>query len=418
MFHEHERARAATVDLTDAVAPAPQWSAGRARSRRAALELAAITALAWVAVVVLNDPSREAWTQNDHRWLVPVLVLLAVAGNRVRARLGRSRGERTVVFDATGAALIGAVLLLPPLWFPVVALASAWRPDRRRLTLNTAIRVTAMSVAMLAYELATFMLDEAGLLVDTVRVAGLLAAGAAYLATEAVVHRRHLDEGDGLGDEIPGLGAELVRRDSPGVALGLLVVALLAVSPVTAVLLVPLAWLVVQMLRAQEQLLLAGTDYKTGLLTYESFRRCAAAEIARARRQARPLVAVMVDLDGMKSVNTLHGHLTGEIVLASIGAVLRGAMRAEDVVARFGGDEFCLLLPDTDLEGALVLVERLRVVVATTALTPGDEPLYRTASFGLTGLRIVDDVDSLLGRADSALSRAKEAGKDRLAYEL
>lgn len=418
MFHEHERARAATVDLADAVAPTPQWSAGRARSRRAALELAAITALAWVAVVVLYDRSREAWTQHDHRWLVPALVLLAVAGNRVRAHLGRSRGERTVVFDATGAALIGAVLLLPPLWFPVVALASAWRPDRRRLTLNTAVRVTAMSVAMLAYELATLMLDEAGLLVDTVRVAGLLAAGAAYLATEAVVHRRHLDEGDGLGDEIPGLGAELVRRDSPAVALGLLAVALLAVSPVTAVLLVPLAWLIVQMLRAQEQLLLAGTDYKTGLLTYESFRRCAAAEIARARRQARPLVAVMVDLDGMKSVNTLHGHLTGEIVLASIGAVLRGAMRAEDVVARFGGDEFCLLLPDTDLEGALVLVERLRVVVATTALTPGDEPLYRTASFGLTGLRIVDDVDSLLGRADSALSRAKEAGKDRLAYEL
>ena len=89
MFHEHERARAATVELTDAEAPVPSWGAGRARSRRAALELAAITALAWVAVVVLYDPSREAWTQHDHRWLVPALVLVALAGNRVRARLGR-----------------------------------------------------------------------------------------------------------------------------------------------------------------------------------------------------------------------------------------------------------------------------------------------------------------------------------------
>ncbi len=418
MFHEHERVRTATVGLVDEEVPTSVWGTGRARSRRAALELAAITALAWVAGVVLYDPSHEAWTQHDHRWLVPVLVLLAVAGNRVRARLGRSRGERTVVFDATGAALIGAALLLPPLWFPVVALASAWRADRRRLTLNTAVRVTAMSVATLAYELVTLALDDVGLAVDTVRVVGLLAAGAAYLATEAVVHLRHLDEGDGLGDEIDGLGAELVRRDSPGVALGLLVVALLAVSPVTALLLFPLAWLVVHALRAQEQLLLSGNDHKTGLLTYESFRRSAASEIARARRHARPLVAVMLDLDGMKSVNTQHGHLTGEVVLASIGAVLRGAMRTEDVVARFGGDEFCLLLPDTDLEGALVFVERLRVAVATTALTPGDEPLYRTASFGLTGLRIVDDVDSLLRRADSALRRAKEAGKDRLAYEL
>ena len=418
MFHEHEATKAATVEVVDDPVAGQRWGRGRARTRRAALEMAAITAAAWVAAVVLFDPSREAWSQHDHRWLVPALLLLAVAGNRVRARLGRSRGERTVVFDATGAALIGTALLLPPLWFPVVAMASAWRPDRRRLALNTAVRTTAMSVAMLCYELVTLLLHDGGLGTDAVRVAGLLAAGAAYLATEAVVHVRHLDEGDGLGDEIDGLGAELFRRDSPGVALGLLVFALLAVSPVTTLLVLPLAWLVVWSLRAQEALLLAGTDPKTGLLTLHAFRAVAASEMARARRHARPLVAVMLDLDGMKSVNTLRGHVAGETVLGSIGAVLRGAMRVEDVVARFGGDEFCLLLPDTDLEGALVFVERLRVTIATTPLIPGEEPLYRTASFGLTLLRVADDVDSLLVRADSALRRAKDAGKDRLAVEL
>jgi len=140
--------------------------------------------------------------------------------------------------------------------------------------------------------------------------------------------------------------------------------------------------------------------------------------MARARRHARPLVAVMLDLDGMKSVNTQHGHLAGEVVLQSMGAVLRGAVRAEDVVARFGGDEFCLLLPDTDLEGAMVFAERLRVTIATTPLRPGDEAIYRTASFGVTLLRVQDDVDGLLERADSALRRAKAEGKDRLAIEL
>ena len=125
----------------------------------------------------------------------------------------------------------------------------------------------------------------------------------------------------------------------------------------------------------------------------------------------------MLDLDGMKSVNTLRGHLAGETVLASMGAVLRGAMRTEDVVARFGGDEFCLLLPDSDLEGAQVFVERLRGIIASTPLIAGDDPLYRTASFGLTGLQVVDDVDSLLHRADTALRRAKAAGRDRLAVE-
>ena len=89
MFHEHERVRTATVGLVDEEVPTSVWGTGRARSRRAALELAAITALAWVAGVVLYDPSHEAWTQPDHRWLVPVLVLLA-RGSAVRAGSARS----------------------------------------------------------------------------------------------------------------------------------------------------------------------------------------------------------------------------------------------------------------------------------------------------------------------------------------
>lgn len=416
MFHEHETETEPTITVV--LEPPPLLGTTRARAGRAGIELAAVTAAAWVAALVLFDPSREAWTQHDHRWLVPVLVLVAALGGRVRAPLGRSRGERTVVFDATGAALIGAALLLPPVWFPVVAVASAWRPDRVRIALNSAVRVAAMSMAMLAYELATLLVVDLGWPTDAVRVGGLLAAGTAYLATEAAVQVRHLDEGDGLGAEVEGLGLHLLRRDSPGVALGLLVFALLAVSPVTALLVLPLAWLVVLSLRDQEALLRAGSDPKTGLLTLEPFRRIAVSEIARARRHGRPLVAVMLDLDGMKSVNTQRGHLAGETVLGSMGAVLRRAVRAEDVVARFGGDEFCLLLPDTDVEGALVFAERLRVTIATTALLPGDEPIYRTASFGMALLRVQDDIDGLLERADSALRRAKAEGKDRLAIEI
>lgn len=412
MFHEHD----SVVDLREPTGR-PRGLAA-ARVRRTTVELALTSAASWFAALVLFDPAHEAWTMHDHRWLAPLLVLLALGGNRVRARLGRSRGRRTVVFDATGAALIGSALLLPPLWFPVVAVASAWRPERVRLALNAAVRLTAMSVAMLTFELVTTVAADASLPDDAVRTLGLLAAGTAYLGTEAVAHLRHLDAADLLGEEIEGLGWELVRRDAPSVALGLLVFALLSVSPVTTLLVLPLAWLVVHALQVQEALLQAGTDAKTGLLTLESFRDVAVVEIARARRHARPLVAVMLDLDGMKSVNTLRGHPAGEEVLSALGAVLRGSMRREDVVARFGGDEFCLLLPDTDVEGAMVFVERLRETVAATALLPGEDPLYRTASFGLAPLRIQDDVDGLLVRADIALRRAKAAGRDRLAVEL
>ncbi len=415
MFHEHEDLQ---VDITDRSDLGAQARRARGRMRRAGLELAAITAVSWVAAIVLYDPVHEAWTEHDHLWLVPLLCTLALAGNRVRARLGRSRGERTVVFDATGAVLIGAALLVPPLAFPVVALASAWRRDRRRLALNAAIRTAAMSIAMLAYELATLLAADSAMPDDTIRVIGLAASGATYLAVEVVAHLRHLDVADGLGEDMEGLGPELVRRDAPGVAIGLLVFALLAVSPVTALLVLPSVWMLVRSLRTQEALLLAGIDAKTGLLTLQSFRTVAVGEISRARRHGRDLIAVMVDLDHMKSVNTDRGHLAGEAVLATMGAVLRGAARAEDVVARFGGDEFCLLLPDTGLEGALVLIERLRAEVAGTELLGGDDPLFRTASFGLAQLRISDDVDALLERADSALRRAKAEGRDRLAVEL
>ncbi len=422
MFHEHEGPGAATTSPGATTWARGELSdhdeAGRTRARRGGRELAAVAAVTWVAALVLYDPVHEAWTSHQHLWLVPLLAVLALAGNRVRARLGRSRSERTVVFDATGAVLIGAALLIPPLLFPVVAIASAWRPDRLRLSLNAAIRTTAMSCGMLSYELATLAAADSGLPVDTVRVIGLLSAGAAYLVTEAVVHVRHLDLADGLGDDLEGLGQELVCRDAPGVALGLLVFALLAVSPVTALLAVPLVWLLVRSLRAQEEVLQSGIDDKTGLLTLQSFRVVAVGELARSRRHARDLIAVMLDLDHMKSVNTLRGHLAGEAVLASIGAVLRSSARAEDVVARFGGDEFCLLLPDTDLEGALVLVERLRLSVGETELLGDGDPLYRTASFGLTRLRVGDDLEALLERADSALRRAKAQGRDRLAVEL
>ncbi len=122
MFHEHEDLR---VETTRADDPGPART--RRRVRRAAVELAAVTAMAWVAAIVLYDPIDEVWTEHDHLWLAPLLCVLALAGSRVRARLGRSRSERTVVFDATGAVLIGTALLVPPLAFPFVAAASAWR---------------------------------------------------------------------------------------------------------------------------------------------------------------------------------------------------------------------------------------------------------------------------------------------------
>ena len=126
------------------------------------------------------------------------------------------------------------------------------------------------------------------------------------------------------------------------------------------------------------------------------------------------MALIMMDLDGMKSINTALGFLAGESVISSMGRVLRETMRAEDLVSRVGGDEFCLLLPDTDTAGAQVFADRIRHAIETTPLIDGKPPVHRTASLGLAMLRAGEDLDQLIERADQGLRIAKREGRNQV----
>jgi two-component system cell cycle response regulator len=143
-------------------------------------------------------------------------------------------------------------------------------------------------------------------------------------------------------------------------------------------------------------------------------------ELARARRDGTPLVCLMVDVDHFKNVNDRHGHLVGDEVLREIAHRLELQVRASDVSARFGGEEFVILLPNTKLADAQILAERVRHTVASEPIEAGiDAVLNVTVSIGLTELRPVggeDDLkivgDHLLAQADVALYEAKAAGRN------
>jgi diguanylate cyclase (GGDEF)-like protein len=135
---------------------------------------------------------------------------------------------------------------------------------------------------------------------------------------------------------------------------------------------------------------------------------------ARLAELANSVVTVaMVDIDHFKRINDHHGHAAGDHVLTEVGRVLRNSLRLGDLVCRFGGEEFLVILPDTPPAGALLVAERLRIGVA---VCPG-LPETMTVSLGVASLRTGEDIAGLLARADAALYRAKEAGRNRMVMD-
>jgi len=154
-------------------------------------------------------------------------------------------------------------------------------------------------------------------------------------------------------------------------------------------------------------------DGLTGLANRRAASDALHAEAARAERLGTPLSIVLADLDGFKDVNDVHGHAVGDAVLRAFAAVLRETLRESDLAGRWGGEEFLLLLPGADEEGAVQLAERVRIALAERSV-PSAPGLRVTASFGVAEYAGETNTEELVASADGALYRAKRAGKDRV----
>ncbi len=170
----------------------------------------------------------------------------------------------------------------------------------------------------------------------------------------------------------------------------------------------------------QQQLeVLASTDPLTGVVNRRRFFHIAEAELYRARRYDRPLVLALVDIDHFKRINDTYGHAVGDDTLKTLAHAFANRLRRSDLFARFGGEEFVLLLPETQLGDGLRLCERLRQMVETIKLQIPDraEPFGFTVSIGVADLQHEgDSLNQLLARADAALYKAKRDGRNQVAY--
>lgn len=167
-------------------------------------------------------------------------------------------------------------------------------------------------------------------------------------------------------------------------------------------------------LRVQRAEALSVTDDLTQLYNSRYLSQVLRRETKRASRSSRPLSLLFVDLDGFKTINDTHGHLFGSRALVEAGAVIRSSARETDVVARFGGDEFALVLPDTGSEGATAVGERIRERIAEHAFLKGDGlDIHLTASVGVATLPdIAATAEALIQAADEAMYYVKDRGKN------
>ncbi|HEX4910308.1 MAG TPA: GGDEF domain-containing protein [Permianibacter sp.] len=173
------------------------------------------------------------------------------------------------------------------------------------------------------------------------------------------------------------------------------------------------------MLMAREQLMIdlarrATTDALTGAYNRHAFEPIAVTALAQIDRHQQPVSLLMIDLDHFKQINDRHGHLVGDQVLRSITQLIRAELRAGDVLARWGGEELSLLLPDTDAGAARQIGERLRFLMETTVLPGRREPVRLTASFGLATAQQSVSLSALIHAADLALYQAKANGRNQL----
>ena len=165
--------------------------------------------------------------------------------------------------------------------------------------------------------------------------------------------------------------------------------------------------------QAREDLLQQAThDPLTGVFNRRQLEDVLRKEVVRAERHARPLSVAMMDADHFKAINDTYGHQTGDEVLRAISDRCRKSLRSHDVFGRYGGEEFVIVFPETNLEEAGAVAERLRVAVAENPIQVGDNALGVTVSIGLAAYAPGQDVDKLFQRADSALYTAKQDGRN------
>lgn len=163
----------------------------------------------------------------------------------------------------------------------------------------------------------------------------------------------------------------------------------------------------------------AMTDSLTGLANRKGLTKALEAAVSSIGDLSPSPCALMIDIDNFKNINDTHGHLLGDRVIKAVGDALSNQIKGKDTAARYGGEEFCVLLPETELQGAVKLAENIRLIIENTRIkrAKDQQEICRvTISIGVTRYRLNESITAFLGRADKALYRSKNDGRNLVTF--
>ncbi|MDQ3066611.1 MAG: diguanylate cyclase [Actinomycetota bacterium] len=367
--------------------------------------------------VAVTAPFLAQLDQSTGHWVEFVILATSVA--LAQFFVVRTPGNKA--YHTTGVFLIAAVLLLPPALLAVLPLIQhvpEWLRSRRAWYIQS-FNILVFTIATMAAWGAAHLVSGAEGLIPSGEVRFALAGTAASVALVAL-------NSSLIAPMIRWVNGHPMRQlfsyqtlstEFVFAALGVVLAAFwtgnawLVPFAIAPLLLIHRA-LSVPQLQAE-----ARVDPKTGLFNARYFASALTEELGRAQRFERPMSLIMADLDLLREINNTYGHLAGDAVLKGIAEVFRAELRHYDVPARFGGEEFSILLPETPPEQALEIAERIRRAVADRLydVETSSEPIRATVSIGVAGYpKDAQDPNGLIHQADLAVYRAKLQGRNRV----
>ncbi len=376
--------------------------------------------LALVVAIVIRFP---ASSMGDKLASLLVLGAMATVSQFFEVRLndGRSYYPHSVFFFA-GALLLEPILLLPLFALPLGLAAirtkkiegsyAGWWGD---LILNIAVQTLIGTCAHWIYVSINSDLTE---MVVIGQMFAVVAAATVYVmgnhillrVADVVINKSTWREsGLWIADN---LWAEFVMA-----YLGYLVAILWFINPVMIVPMLGVLVLIQKTLMLPKLQHEAQTDSKTGLLNIRYFNQLMAEALVRAKQTGKPFSVIMADLDFLRRINNTYGHLAGDMVLIGVSKIIQHAVRHEDAVGRFGGEEFAVLLPNIDQEEAYHVAERIRVAIHSGDfdVPTSQSPIKTTMSLGIASYpQDGDTVTELVHQADIAVYQAKMDGRNRI----